>query len=527
MRTEEYDLAIIGSGFSCWSVLRSLLEKLATHRCHRPLSIAVIEKDNEFWTGIPYGRRSSDTSLNISALEDFLADRDYADFIQWLVINQRGWLDHLKYTAGAAGQRWVLANCHLIEQHQWDKIYLPRWIFGEYLKHEMTNNIAEAHRKNLASISKLVSEATDFTKTIDDKFKIALEDQSGKSCHITSSAIVLAIGSPSFVPLAPYVRDKGSATIIQDVYSPSLNDTVEKIFRNLSQIKSARNVLILGSNATALELIYHVGHDQRTRNLVDNIVVLSRGGMLPHRISSEHADAFQFENLIALRGRPHVTASQLMQAAERDVILAGVSIAGILPKLIELVISSLAQMSEEEQYEFNEIYGLQFTRLIRRAGHEYRDIADALADDGKLTMIAGGLARLTNCKSGTISLQYKVSSGSNIKHSLRFPIVVNCFGFEELGPTSASRLIRNLLTKGFCRANSTGRGFEVNERLEAGKKLFVVGPLLAGTYNTRLKCWHLEDVQRIRQVGEFVADSVLNCLGEDRMRNLSELQSVP
>jgi len=339
--------------------------------------------------------------------------------------------------------------------------------------------------------------------------------------------MVLAIGSPPFMPLAPYVHGKGSATIIQDVYSPSLNDTVEKIFRNLLQIKSGRNVLVLGSNATALELIYHIGHDQRTRDLIDNIVVLSRGGMFPHRISSERPNNFQFENLISLRDRPDVTASKLMQAAERDIILAGVSIAGILPELIELVISSLAQMSEEEKSEFNEIYGLQFTRLIRRAGHEYRDIADALTDDGKLTIIAGSLARLANGKSGTISLQYKVSNGSNLKHSLRFPIVVNCFGFEELGPTSPSRLIRNLLTKSFCRANSTRRGFEVNERLEAGKKLFVVGPLLAGTSNTHLKCWHLEDAQRIRQVGEFVADSVLNCLGEDRMSNLSELQSVP
>jgi len=526
MRTEEYDLAIIGGGLSCCSVLRSLLEKLATNRRHRPLSIAVIEKDNEFWTGIPYGRRSSGASLNISPLKDFLANRDRADFIQWLGINRRDLIDHSKYKGRSAGQRWVQANRHLIEQLEWDKIYLPRWIFGEYLKHKMTNAIAEAHRKNLAFTSTLLGEVTDFTKTIADKYKIVFEDRAGKTSHITASAIVLAVGSPPFMPLAPFVRGKGNAAIIEDVYSPNLDDAVEKIVRNLSRIKSARNVLILGSNATALEIIYHVGHDRRIRNVIDNIVMLSRGGMLPHRIPSERADIRQFENLASLRGRPDATASELMQAAERDVILAGASIAGMLPELIELVISSLAQMSEKEKYEFNEIYGIQFTRLIRRAGHEYRDIADALAYEGKLKLIAGSLVRLTNCKSGKISLQYKDSGGSNITHSLRFPIAINCFGFEKLGPTSASRLIRNVLIKGLCRANSTRRGFEVNERLEAGKKLFVIGPLLAGTYNTHLKCWHLEDAQRIRQLGEFVADNVLDCLSRNRMRNLSELQSA-
>ena len=71
---------------------------------------------------------------------------------------------------------------------------------------------------------------------------------------------------------------------------------------------------------------------------------------------------------------------------------------------------------------------MEFTKLIRRAGHEYRDAADELVAKAKLDVRAGRLTRLAPSHGGLVSLEYFDSGGKLVAHPTTFPLVVNCFG---------------------------------------------------------------------------------------------------
>lgn len=74
----NYDLAIVGSGISCaYTSIHylTLLENRSTAESKefQTVKIAVLDKSEEFWTGIPYGSRSGKQSLIITPLKEFLS----------------------------------------------------------------------------------------------------------------------------------------------------------------------------------------------------------------------------------------------------------------------------------------------------------------------------------------------------------------------------------------------------------------------------------------------------------------------
>ena len=78
----SFDIAILGSGISCSLSLLHLLEKrLAQDQRVKPIKIAVVEKNNEFWRGYPYGSRSSRNSLTITTLGEFVPEKEKKAFL--------------------------------------------------------------------------------------------------------------------------------------------------------------------------------------------------------------------------------------------------------------------------------------------------------------------------------------------------------------------------------------------------------------------------------------------------------------
>ena len=74
MNPPIYDMIFVGSGISCTTVMLHLLDKLEIDNLpdDGPFNIAVVEKNAEFWTGIPYGNRSSMNSLTITNFGEFV-----------------------------------------------------------------------------------------------------------------------------------------------------------------------------------------------------------------------------------------------------------------------------------------------------------------------------------------------------------------------------------------------------------------------------------------------------------------------
>ena len=53
MEEAEYDISFIGAGLSTTVVLREIMSLIEETHLGRKIRIAVIEKNSEFWTGVP------------------------------------------------------------------------------------------------------------------------------------------------------------------------------------------------------------------------------------------------------------------------------------------------------------------------------------------------------------------------------------------------------------------------------------------------------------------------------------------
>src|SRR5215475_4730631 len=72
-----FDIAFIGSGIACSMTLLELAEVLLRgDAAPSTLRIAVVERDEQFWCGIPYGRRTSIRSLAIQKLDEFVGEAE-------------------------------------------------------------------------------------------------------------------------------------------------------------------------------------------------------------------------------------------------------------------------------------------------------------------------------------------------------------------------------------------------------------------------------------------------------------------
>src|SRR5579875_2346063 len=135
MKGTLYDITIIGTGIAGSMTLCQLAERLKHAQANnvKTLSIAVIEKEGEYWHGIPYGRRSTIGALTFQKLQDFLDEPDRTPFIQWLEANKSTWMKTFVKVGGLGAAKWVADNQPYMDRGQWGELYLPRFVFGSYV----------------------------------------------------------------------------------------------------------------------------------------------------------------------------------------------------------------------------------------------------------------------------------------------------------------------------------------------------------------------------------------------------------
>ena len=466
--------------------------------------IAVIEKDPELWKGIPYGSRSSVNSLTITNFGEFVPNVEKEQFIAWLVKNRDQWIDSLKKAGGATATKWLEYNLTSIQSGQWDEIYIPRSLFGEYLNEKIEAKIGNALRNNTARVTYIRGLAVDINKDDTGDYQLKIKDNAGLDLWLQANKLVLCIGSPPIKSI-PGVDGGRNYDYINDVYQPSMPDNMEIIRSITTSVAPVgdRNILVLGSNASSLELIYLINTTPELKNSINKIIVLSQSGNLPNRINDFQADNYEFQNMELLKDKILFTSEDLMAAIEKDISETRsneINIADVYIQLTDLLIELLERLKDTEKEKFHCFYGAEFSKLIRRAGAEYRDAATELEQQGKLEMVRGCLLRLNNSQdSGKVAeVVYRpFDNDAEVIFPLSFPLVINCGGFENLSAYSSSQLISNLVAKKLCEMNCTGRGFKVNERFEAAHDLYIMGPLLGGIFNDKSKLWHVENAKSI------------------------------
>ena len=166
-------------------------------------------------------------------------------------------------------------------------------------------------------------------------------------------------------------------------------------------------------------------------------------------------------------------------------------------------------LGEDAKKEFYAIHAIRLRNMFRRAGNEYKSVAQSFLDMGKVTMLKGGFKEITPSKNGIALLYTDQVTKNEQVYPLDFSAVINCTGSGDLN-VSSSRLIYNLTHNGKCKMNLSGKGFIANEKFESGPNFYIMGPLLGGNVNKLIHFWQLENVARLTYLAPYLVDELIS-----------------
>lgn len=509
-----YDLVFIGAGISSAYTLLNYLRILKENPGKHPLKIAVLEKTGEYWMGVPYGKKTGSNPLLITSLREFIAqDDERKHFSDWLSENKDWVFSAAIPIKGKMMKKWWADHAEEIAQGNWDDVFIPRKAFGLYLQQEVENAITEAKENSLLSLDYLDAQV-EIVRKMGDEYQISLLTNSGEIQKISASKTVLAVGSP---PNIGFWKDQekleaSGLTYIQNVYEPGMSKTLEILgqIAQKQENKGKRGVLIIGSNASTLDTLFTFSNEETEENRVDHYYILSPNASFPHRISKNPtSNQFEAKNLVLLKENGNFNAPDILQAVQKDCAEAeanGFRISDIFPEISRSMIACLDCLSMEEQKRFVAKESIEIGKLQRRAGYEYLDVVEMLRSQGRLTMISGRFTRFVEMRGENAVFEYAQGrNGENTELEIPVQLIINCAGFQDLA-NPPKGLISNLIEEGICQTNESKRGFLMNENFETQPNFYIMGPLVAGNVNKRLRVWHAESCTRIIALSKQLAE---------------------
>lgn len=515
---QAFDLCFIGSGISSTFTLIYLLENISKLQNQPALHLAIIEKHDEFHTGIPYGKRSGNSVLLITSLKNFLPEPEYSKFIRWLSDNKTPLLDQMKASGGALTMRWLEKHKESIDLDQWGELFIPRSFFGIYLKYrlkKLTDSLTSDHKLKLRYIQ---AEVTNVIRT-NNIFTI-----SAKGLEIQSKKVILGIGS---LPTHNIYTDKNiqrhnGLLIVNQVYNPSLDENLKQItdFVNYTQkSKEHCNILIIGANASALEILYKLRDKEKINDKQSKYFFLSTHGLLPDcEVDQQKQAQFTPAHLNSIDKYSSLTAAQIAEAVQSDLDtaeknkLGAASTVGIISSAFGKL---LPKLNKEELKKFACVYGNQIGRRQRCAGQHYLNVIDDLKSKGQFYHISGRFKDLSIKNDKEYYLEYK-DTKKNINKTWKnpFDVVINCIGSTSFDSNlnQIPELLQNLIHQGLITPNESHIGIEVNQNLESSENLHIVGPLLAGNIIDSKAVWHVEHCGRIIWLSGILAEIISKTL---------------
>ena len=472
--------------------------------------ITIVEKQPELWKGIPYGSRSSVNALIITSVNDFLHENEKESFYKWLKNNKNEWSSFYREHGGITAARWLEKNIPLIDNNDWKTVYIPRFLFGNYLQQKLNSLIKVVEEKKLADINIIHAEAIDEKIFGKDLHEVTLEHPDKTISKITTHKLVIATGSAPVKQMCDIPGNK--ALYINDLYEPSAIENFGTLQTALSKVDDAnnRNVLIIGSNASSIEILYLIEGLPEVRNLVNKIVIISTSGILPHHTNTEALATHPMPHLDKVMVTPGYKIQELVDAAANDINLALHDGANMdyIATIIGNTLKLLEPLGEDAKKSFYAIHAIRLRNMFRRAGPEYKGVAQSLLDMKQVTMLKGLFSGVMPSENG-VSLKYRNSATGNEQiYPMNFSAIINCTGSGDVNE-SASRLLYNLTNNNICKMNLSGKGFEVNEQFEAAPNLYIMGPLLGGNVNKLIHFWQLENVIRLTYLAPYLVTELI------------------
>jgi len=441
-------VAIVGAGFSGVAVAINLLRQDAG----AALRIVLIEPRAELGAGVAYATRDYPYPLNVAAGQMSLDSAKPLDFLEY---------------ARATGIHAAPGD------------YLPRQVFGEYLRARLAEARAAApagmtctHRH--ASVLQL--------RRAEGRFLLWLDDGS----TLTADDVVLALGNAPPATPRELAGIAGTENYLRDPWSLSRLADCE-----------VENVLLVGSGLTMIDAALRLA---AIRPRLRHIYVLSRHGWLPEAQTAQPLPAISPDVHGALAGaRGSVRA---LARAFRDAARAVSNAGGDWREVLALARSRLPAV-------WGSLDSTQRARFLRHARslwdvHRHRAPAgplsavQTLARHAVLEVHAGRLeeARLVD---EAVEIIWRPRGATKTRAWL-VDRVVNCTGPDSCAERNTDPLVQSLLANGLIRCDARSLGIDVaaDGRVlgrdgEPVDSLWYVGPWL------RARDWEATAVPELRE----------------------------
>ncbi|WP_341215362.1 GNAT family N-acetyltransferase [uncultured Wocania sp.] len=518
------DVTFIGSGISTSFSLLNFLDHInKDFTINKAVSINIIEKYSEFNLGIPYGTRSGFSTLLITSLRNFLVEPELGEFIKWLNKNKSWLLEEFENEGGELSKKWLLDNEDDIKNNQWEDLFIPRRFFGCYINLKVNNKIKELTEKRLINVTHITGEVVDINQD-DSVYEITL----GDGLKITSKKAILSVGS---LPVKHLWQNKDiiedeNLIFINNPYKPNLGVTLNKINTFIAnRAEKQTNILIVGANASALELTYKINDFSNKKYSNTNFTFLSSQGLIPDGlIDVEKQKQYTPYHLNELKKEKKLTAKLIAEATFKDLDLADEINLGAA-STVDIVSKHFGKLLENLNKKELEIfacdYGNDIGKRQRCAGLHYLNVITNLENQNRFEHLAGRFNNMQHNTNDHYNLEYlDTLTKTKTIHNKPFHIVVNCVGSRNLTENNIPPLFKNLIKKKYCIPNKSKIGFYVNDNLESTKNLHVIGPMLAGNVIENKAVWHVEHCGRIIWISKILAKVLFDDLNKDKKEEL-------
>ncbi|SER56758.1 FAD/NAD(P)-binding protein [Rhizobium sp. NFR03] len=447
----DYDVAVVGSGFSAIAVSVHLLRSLPPSA-----TIAVVGDDPAFGRGTAYRTEFHLHRLNVPAGRMSLFPDEPDHFLNWLERQGRG-----------------------ISRDE----FASRGDYGLYLRDTLASLLRDRHAR--AKLDFIRAKATGCVRSQEDGLLFQLAD--GESLHARVVALCLGVGTADLPLREERIAEAARRRLVRNPWR----------LKWLSKVKPDDTICILGSGLTMIDQVLTL----RARGHRGLIHVLSRRGLVPHAHARHHGMPVLPdlpEGPLTISGILKALRAQVRAAAEWRSVMDG-----LRPRTQAL----WQRLSPSERSRFLR-HALSWWNIHRhRVAPPVFEQFDALRRDGSVKIHAGFLREI-GIDGNRPCLAYRPRGFPDIA-SLPVDWVINCTGMERAG-IGHSPLLVEMADQGMILPDRLGLGLRVDEMSRAicadsstRSGLFAVGALTAGQF------WEITAVPDIRVQAQTVAGAII------------------
>jgi uncharacterized NAD(P)/FAD-binding protein YdhS len=371
---DNYDVVFAGGGFSSAMVLTYMLRCLCARSMVRnlsdcrPVQIAVFDDKGRFPRGLAYSEEDCSAAFLITPASEAMPPISGGgnELTIWLTHNLAEWSNRLWEAKDPVVTSQLPNLISHIEDRRFERVFLPRSVMGWFVAEIASEAIRTAEMAGYADIEIREGEVNR-VKRERRNGSILLDTTAGE--NFSAEQLIVGIGSGNFRSLAGPQSDSSRyiASPLDGGVS-ALKSRIKPYFNN-SKSAASQRILIIGSNASALDALVVLLQLGREYRVNVEVVSISPSGQFPSEfkfIETNGLDGVLCPSLSALiAGLETPTAAMLYDCAVADralFIKQGQHIGEAKTHIYKKVLKVIDRLEPAEKREFAEVYGNDLSR---------------------------------------------------------------------------------------------------------------------------------------------------------------------